>query len=122
MTPARRRQLARIAAPAAFLLAVTIAVLLVRSAARDEVPSAAPPDRAVQTTTRARRPRLQPLAPATGTATATPSTQTYVIESGDTLETIAAEHDTTVERLLELNPGIDPVALTVGQRIRIPAE
>ena len=28
-------------------------------------------------------------------------------------------HGTTVEALLELNPGIDPVALNIGQRIRV---
>ena len=122
MTPARRQQLARIGAPAAFLLAVTIGVLLARSALRDDEPTAVPPAPVAPTTTRATTPRLRPLAPATGTTTAAPATETYVIESGDTLETIAAEHDTTVERLLELNPGIDPVALTVGQRIRIPAQ
>jgi LysM repeat protein len=43
----------------------------------------------------------------------------YRIESGDTLESIAADHGTSVEVLLELNPDVDPVALTVGQRIRV---
>jgi LysM repeat protein len=43
----------------------------------------------------------------------------YTIESGDTLESIAADHGTSVEVLLELNPEVDPVALTVGQRIRV---
>ena len=43
----------------------------------------------------------------------------YVIEAGDTLAAIAEEHDTTVEQLLVLNPELDPVALTVGQRIRV---
>ena len=122
MTPARRQQLARIGAPAAFLLAVTIAAVLVRSSLRDDVPQPAPRDAVSQTTTRRAAPRVQPLAPETGATTAAPSTGTYVIESGDTLETIAAEHDATVERLLELNPGVDPVSLRVGQRLRVPAE
>ena len=122
MTPARRRQLARIGAPAAFLLAVTIAVLLVRASVSDE-DAAAPTTETVRirTTTRPNEIELRPLAPARQTET-TPSAESYVIESGDTLETIAAERDTTVERLLELNPGIDPVSLRVGQRIRVPAE
>jgi LysM repeat protein len=42
-----------------------------------------------------------------------------MVKSGDTLEAIAARHGTSVERLLELNPEIDPVALTIGQRIRV---
>jgi len=32
---------------------------------------------------------------------------------------VADEFDTTVEELLVLNPGLDPVALTIGQRIRV---
>jgi hypothetical protein len=35
------------------------------------------------------------------------------------LETIAAAHGTSVQRLLELNPGIDPRTLTVGQQVRV---
>ena len=120
MTPERRQQLARIGAPAAFLLAVTVAVLLVRSATDGGDESVAPPTpaatRTTPATTRATRTLPQPAATATA-----PATQPYVIESGDTLETIAAEYDTTVERLVELNPGIDPVALRVGQRIQVPA-
>jgi LysM repeat protein len=42
------------------------------------------------------------------------------VRSGDTLATIAEANGTTVERLLELNPGIDPVALPVGARVRVP--
>ena len=42
-----------------------------------------------------------------------------MIQAGDTLAVIADEHDTTVEQLLVLNPDVDPVALNVGQRIRV---
>ena len=38
---------------------------------------------------------------------------------GDTLESIAAKFDTTVDDLLALNPGIDPLALSPGQKIRV---
>lgn len=51
--------------------------------------------------------------------TTTASSRFYRVESGDTLESIAAAHDTSVEALLQLNPKVDPVALTVGQRIRV---
>ena len=43
----------------------------------------------------------------------------YRIQEGDTLESIAPRFDTTVDDLLQLNPGIDPNALTPGQRIRV---
>ena len=45
---------------------------------------------------------------------------TYTIQPGDTLGSIAADNDTTVEQLQELNPGVDSQSLTVGRRIRLP--
>ena len=41
------------------------------------------------------------------------------VRRGDTLESIAARNRTNVESLLRLNPRVDPVALRVGQRIRV---
>ena len=43
-----------------------------------------------------------------------------MIKAGDTFETVAEQYGTTVEELRELNPRVDPVALTIGQRIRVP--
>jgi len=43
----------------------------------------------------------------------------YSVRSGDTLAVIAERFGTTVDRLMELNPGIDPTALRVGQPIRV---
>jgi LysM repeat protein len=106
------RQLAtRLAAPAAFLAGITIAVLLVRAGLSD-----------TETTTAAQT------SVATSTAaTTTAETQTSTepvpvfveVESGGTLDQIALDNDTTVEQLLLLNPGLDPTALQVGQRIRV---
>jgi spore germination protein YaaH len=47
------------------------------------------------------------------------SRATYTVKSGDTLASIASRNDTTVERIQELNPQLDPQALTAGQRIRL---
>lgn len=110
-----RARLARYAAPAAFLAAATVAILLVRSGLDNG--DAAPPQTTTTvvttsgsgTTTRG----------STGTTTSAAGAQFYVIQAGDTLAVIADEHDTTVEQLLVLNPDVDPVALTVGQRIRV---
>jgi LysM repeat protein len=41
------------------------------------------------------------------------------VKEGDTLESIAERFGTTVEELIELNPNIDPLALSPGQRIRV---
>jgi LysM repeat protein len=43
----------------------------------------------------------------------------YTIKSGDTLASIAAKTGTSVGRLEQLNPGINPTALRVGQKIRV---
>jgi LysM repeat protein len=113
----RRSSLARFAAPAAFLLAATIAILLVRSAMSDG--RAGTPARAnvPHTTSTVDEPP-----PATTTAprrTVPAEAEYYEIEAGDTLDLVAQRFDTTVERLLVLNPNIDPVALRIGQRIRV---
>jgi len=44
---------------------------------------------------------------------------TYTIKANDTLSGIAAEHGTTVDRLLELNPDLDPQGLVAGQKIKL---
>ena len=107
-------RLARYAAPAAFLLAVTVAVLLVRSGLSNEE-TALPPPPTVSTTVE----EPPDTTTAAGTTTAASGAEFYEIESGDTLAVVADEFDTTVEQLLVLNPELDPVALTIGQRIRV---
>ena len=107
-------RLARYAAPAAFLAAATIAVLLVRSGLSNG-DTAAPPARTVATTTVEQEPTT-----GGGTTTTVPANaEFYEIQAGDTLAVIADRYDTTVEELLVLNPEIDPVALRVGERIRV---
>ena len=53
----------------------------------------------------------------------TETTQSYTIKSGDALYLIANEFETTVEKLLELNPGADlNKSIRVGQVINEPVE
>jgi LysM repeat protein len=108
-----RSTLARYAAPIAFLLAATIAVLLVR-AALNGGEAATPPAATTPAATTTETPSGTGTAP-TGTAGA----EFYRIQPGDTLAVVADEHNTTVEQLLVLNPDVDPVALRIGQRIRV---
>jgi LysM repeat protein len=105
-----RKLATRLAAPAAFLAGITVAVLLVRAGLNEgETTTAA--QTSVATTTSATT---------TTTQTATQPKPVFVeVESGDTLDQIALDNDTTVERLLLLNPGLDPTGLQVGQRIRV---
>lgn len=49
-----------------------------------------------------------------------PSGLYWQVEPGDTLYKIALEVGTTVERLMELNPAIDPMNLQIGQILCLP--
>jgi LysM repeat protein len=103
-----RVQAKRYGAPAAFLLAVTIAVLLVRSGLQSD-PDAATTSVPTQTV---------PTEPAT-TAVPVKRRRYYRLRTGETLSDVAIKFDTTVEQLLALNPGIEPTNLVVGQRVRV---
>jgi len=137
MPPSSSRHLARFAAPAAFLLAVTIAVLLIRSGLGGGS-SPAPPATTVRTTTRAHTtPAVTTLPPITATGPVTTTTATsattsttpvttsvpgatyYTVQKGDTFTIIAAKSGTTVAQIEQLNPGVSSNALTVGQQIRV---
>jgi LysM repeat protein len=48
-----------------------------------------------------------------------PTPRTYTIKANDTLSAIAEQNGTTVERLLELNPELDPQGLVAGQKIKL---
>jgi LysM repeat protein len=110
----RRRELTRFGAPVAFLAAVTIAVLLVKSALNgnaSQPTTVAVTARPTHAATRTHR---------TGsTATSTSVARYYTVQPGDTLGSVAVRENTTVAELLRLNPGIDPHALHTGQRIRV---
>jgi len=129
--PERRRQLTRYGAPALFLVAATVAVLLVKSgldsgsSARTDTSTV--PTTTVRATTATTTTKLVLTTAAatttstttTRTATTTPGAQYYVIQTGDTLGAIAAKYLTSVDQLLTWNPGLDPSALRPGARIRV---
>ena len=113
-----REELARYAAPAAFLLAVTIAALLIRSGFESGSSGSAAPT--VTVTTRTTRAETTTTAStSTTTTTTTTAKQYYTIQAGDTYDTVAAKYGKTADDLLALNPGVDPHALRIGQKIRV---
>ena len=108
---------ARLAAPAAFLLAVTVAVLIVRSGLRDgndggggakTVSVSTRPTTTVRTKTTPTRRRP-----------GTTRKRYYVIQSGDTFGTVAEQFGTSVAALQALNPDVSTTSLVIGQRIRV---
>lgn len=50
-----------------------------------------------------------------------PAGNVYIVEAGDTLSEIAAEHGTTVAKLVELNSIENPNLIHIGQEIKLPA-
>ncbi len=64
-------------------------------------------------------PTATPTAPPTGTPT--PEVTIYIVRPGDTLSTVAAQFDVTVEAIMEAN-GLANHIIQVGQELLIPAE
>ena len=100
----------RYLAPAAFLLAATIAVVLIRSGIESgggrhvaTVSSPAPGKHVVSTTTTGR----------------SPAKRFWVVRAGDTFAVISSKSGVSVATLVRLNPKVHSTSLFIGQRIRL---
>lgn len=93
--------------PVLALAAVTMIVLLARPALHGGE-AARPKVRAAKVQQAPAKERIKPA-----------RASAYAVRSGDTLASIAEKFGTTVDRLMELNPAVDPVALRVGMPIRV---
>jgi LysM repeat protein len=103
---------ARLIAPLAFFGAATIFIVLIQTGLNGGSNDVAP--------TTASGPTVSaPTTSAPTTNTGSRKKKSYRVKSGDTLESIAAKFDTTVDDLLTLNPDLDPLALTPGEKIRV---
>ena len=94
--------------PVLALAAVTLVVLLMRPVLHGGETAKPNPSPTTSVASEPARPR-------TKSAQAT----SYSVRSGDTLASIAEKFGTTVDRLMELNPGVEPTALRVGTPIRV---
>ena len=106
-----RPSFARLLAPLALIaVAVVVAVMVLGSGvvgddSDNTADTSSLPDATERTTTSGRKAKRGPA--------------TYTIKANDTLSGIAAAHGMTVDRLLELNPEIDPQGLVAGQKIKL---
>jgi LysM repeat protein len=101
-------------APAAFLIAVTIAVFLVRAGLNGghSTPGTGPATRAATTSTSTHVSTRR-------TTTAAAGRRFYTVQRGDTFGSISAKTGVPVAELEQLNPSVSSNALQVGQRLRI---
>jgi LysM repeat protein len=105
----------RYVAPAAFLLAATIAILLIRSGLQagtstPKTTSAAPtvPRKTVSTGT------------TTGKTTTTRSGQRFwTVQAGDTFGVISTKSGVPVATIQQLNPNVKSTSLFIGQKLRL---
>jgi hypothetical protein len=99
----------RYLAPAAFLLAVTIAVVLVRAGLESGGPAA----KTTRTTTK-------PLPAAARSHIVTTKGKLYwKVRAGDTFGVISRMTGVSVKRLERLNPKVSSTSLFIGQKVRI---
>ncbi|HKP91020.1 MAG TPA: LysM domain-containing protein [Thermoleophilaceae bacterium] len=108
------RSPARIFAPIA-LVVFGIAVLIVLASAGGSDDSSSKDDKATKAEQRDLRVKKRRARARERRA----SRSVYVVRAGDTLGGIAETTGVSVERLQELNPDVDPQALTSGQRLKL---
>jgi LysM repeat protein len=104
----------RVVAPALFV-AAAIALVVVVQRALDRGSSSSTSTVAVNPATF----EVTTEAVVTTDTTAGGEPRFYRVRRGDTLESIAARYNTTVDALTALNKNLDPLALQPGQRIRV---
>jgi LysM repeat protein len=104
----------RYAGPAAFLLAVTIAVLLIRNGLERGSPASS----SRPTTTVAKAPP-----PATSTATTTKkkgaARRYWTVQAGDTFGVISTKTGVPVATIEQLNPTVKSTSLFIGEKLRL---
>ncbi len=108
----------RYAAPAGFLLVVTIAVILIHAGleAGGDASNAQPPVPPPPTTA-----RVQTSETTTTTAhkARPPAKRYWTVRAGDTFSVIASASGVPVATIEQLNPGLSSTSLTIGEKVRI---
>ncbi len=93
------------AAPAAFLLAATIAVVVARSLDHTAAPVPVPAQ--------------APSRPSRAATPVRPARRLYRVAAGDTLAAIATKVGVPLVRIRALNPHVAPTSLFIGEQIRL---
>lgn len=105
----------RYVAPAAFLAAATIAVVLIRSGVE-----AGGSPRAVTTASLSTpRKHVVTSTAATTTANSPPAKRFWTVQAGDTFGVISAKSGVPVAMLEQLNPSVHSTSLFIGEKLRL---
>ena len=104
----------RYAAPAAFLLVATIAVLLVRSGLQSGRSHRGAQTRPGVTTTRTTEPVTT-----TVTKAKPPAKRYWTVRAGDTFAVISAQTGVPMATIQQLNPTVKSTSLFIGEKLRI---
>jgi LysM repeat protein len=104
----------RYVAPAAFLLAATVAILLIRSGLQAGTPTPATtsavltqPAKTVASTTTGR------------TTTTAAGPRFWTVQAGDTFGVISSKSGVPVATIEQLNPNVKSTSLFIGQKLRL---
>jgi LysM repeat protein len=110
-----REEWRRYVAPAAFLLAATVAVLLIRSGLQAGTATPATtsavvtqPHKTVSSTTTTRR-----------TTTSAAGPRFWTVQAGDTFGVISSKSGVPVATIQQLNPNVKSTSLFIGQKLRL---
>lgn len=111
----------RYVAPAAFLLAATIAILLVRSGleAGRSSPSSKPGVLTLPTATRHVATTTAPRSTTTPTTTTAVPPRFWTVKAGDTFGVISTKSGVPIPTIEQLNPTVHSTSLHIGQKIRL---
>jgi LysM repeat protein len=106
----------RYVAPAAFLLAATMAIVLIRSGLQ------AGTSRATTTsavTTRPHKTVSSSTTAAAGTTTTASGPRFWTVKAGDTFGVISTKSGVPVATIQQLNPNVKSTSLFIGQKLRL---
>jgi LysM repeat protein len=111
-----REEWRRYVAPAAFLLAATIGILLIRSGLR--AGTSTPTTTAVVTAPLKNVP-TSTTARTRGTTTSTSTPRFWTVQAGDTFGVISTKSGVPVATIQRLNPNVKSTSLFIGQKLRL---
>ena len=104
----------RYAAPAAFLLAVTVAVVLIRAGMDSGTDSPA-----TATVARTSTHKTVDVGTTTTTKTHTTANRYWTVQAGDTFGSISSKSGVPVATIEQLNPTVKSTSLFIGEKLRL---